>query len=196
MLERRTPLKRTAFKPRDPQKIGRELIERAKDLSAVREALRLTLVASAPRLKRGVIARVSQAVVAVPKQPREQCPHLLEMARSAPCLFWFIAGCRGSDGSTTVKAHDNRLTANKGKGLKAHDWASVDACEPCHTAYDQGNKHTREQKDAAFDEAFARQMQLYRAIVASPLAKPKDKAAAQWALDRFENKQQTRGTLS
>lgn len=137
---------------------------------------------------------VSDKAVPIPKQPSEECPHLLEMARGAPCLFWFVPGCRGSDGSTTVKAHDNRLSANKGKGLKAHDWKTIDSCEPCHTAYDQGNKHTRAQKNAAFDEAYElRQLPHWRVIAASMTAKPKDRAAAQWAVERYEHHQRTKG---
>lgn len=149
-----------------------------------------------PATRRAVMARVTGAVVAVPKQPRERCQHLLNMARGAACLFWFVPECRGPEGSTTVKAHDNRLSANKGKGLKAHDWKSLDACGPCHSAYDEGNAHTREQKDAAFDAAYERQLMKWRCIAADPIAKAKDRAAALWALEHHENHQRTRGDLS
>lgn len=197
MLQRRTPLKRTAFKPRDTQAIARELSDRAEELSARRDAMRKALIAGAPRVKRGVMARISSAVVSIPKEPRDKCAHLLAMAKGAPCLFWFVAGCRRDydtgEHCTTVKAHDNRLGANKGKGLKAHDWRSLDACEPCHTAYDQGRKHTREQKNAAYDEAYARQLAAWRVIAADPTAKPKDRAAAQWAVERYENNERTKG---
>jgi hypothetical protein len=184
MLERRTPMKRTAFKRSRPDG-PTERVTRAER----------PMAKASPSTRRAVIAPASDKVTAVPKQPRERCQHLLDMAEGAPCLFWFAAGCRGSDGSTTVKAHDNRLSANKGKGLKAHDWASVDACDPCHSAYDQGNRHTREEKDAAFDAALTRQMQKYRDIVATPLAKPKDREAAQWAIQRYEH-HQSKGDLS
>jgi hypothetical protein len=108
------------------------------------------------------------------------------MAKGKPCLFWFVPGCRGSEGSTTVKAHDNRLSANKGKGLKAHDWRSLDACEPCHTAYDSGNAHTREQTDAAFDAGYERQLAAWHEITRNPASREKDRKAAKWALDRYE----------
>lgn len=144
--------------------------------------------------RRGVPARITDTVVAIPKQPREERPHLLEMARDKSCLFWFVAECRGSaDASSTVHAHDNRLSANKGRGYKAHDWRGLRACFECHFAYDQGKKHSREEKNAAFDEAYERQLAVWREIAASRSADPRDCAAAQWALDRFEHFQRTRG---
>lgn len=187
MLQRRTPmksassLKRTGF------------ARKASPAPAPRQQRpKLALV---PATRRAVIAPVSGAVVALPKQPRERCQHLLDMAKGKPCLFWFVTGCRGSEGSTTVKAHDNRLSANKGKGLKAHDWRSVDACEPCHTAYDQGNKHTREQKDAAFDAAYERQLAAWHEIFRNPAARQKDREAAKWAINRYQL-HQLKGDLS
>lgn len=189
MLQRRTPLKRTAFAR--PMPLPRE----------PREERALRPITPRPAgARRAVMAPVSTLVNAVPKQPREECPHLLAMAKGAPCLFWFVDGCRRDydtgEHCTTVKAHDNRLGANKGKGLKAHDWRSLDACEPCHTAYDQGRKHAREQKNAAFDEAYQRQLAAWRRTASDPLAKPKDREACQWALARYEHNEQRKGNQS
>lgn len=184
MLQRRTPMKRggpikrRAIQPSTPAKRDRAGPAHAPVL---------------PVLRRGVISRIGTEVTAVPKEPREENPHLLEMAKGAPCLFWFVPGCRRDfdtgENCTTVKAHDNRLSSNKGKGYKAHDWCTLDACRPCHDAYDIGTAHTREEKDAAFDAAMPRQLDLYRRIASDPLAKPKDRAAAQWALDRHQQNQ-------
>lgn len=176
MLARRTPMKRgSGFARKLPARAPRE------------ERVIKPVTPRPPGSTVGVIGRAGAQARAVPKQPRERCQHLLDMAEGKPCQFWFVPGCkRWWDTSTTVKAHDNRLSSNKGKGYKAHDWASVDACDQCHFAYDQGSDHTREEKNAAFDAALERQMEFYRQILANPCAREKDRKAARWALHRYE----------
>lgn len=192
MLQRRTPMKSGGFKSaRGAQVRAADLARRAEELAERREANRKALLSTTGRAAK--MSRATTAAAPVPKQPSEKCQHLLDMAKGAPCLFWFVPGCRRDfdpvESCTTVKAHDNRLTANKGKGYKAHDWRSLDACEPCHTAYDQGKKHTREEKDAAFDEAYERQLAKWRRIAADPLSNPRDRAACAWAIERYEHHQ-------
>lgn len=216
MLQRRTPMKRTSsLKQGSPMKKGGSLRQGA-SLKRAGAALKQTAFARkapvrppreervlrpaaplAAGARRGVPARITDTVVSIPKQPREERPHLLEMARDKSCLFWFVADCRGSlDTSSTVHAHDNRLSANKGRGYKAHDWRGLRACFECHFAYDQGKKHSREEKNAAFDAAYERQLAVWREIAASRSVDPRDRAAAQWAIDRYEHFQRARGLES
>lgn len=170
---------------RDAAQVNRERIR-----TNERNARRAALLSNIARPSRGVITSAAGAARAVPKQPREKCAHLLAMAKGKPCLFWFVAGCRRDYDSvehcTTVKAHENSLDANKGAGTKAHDWRSVDACGPCHVAYDQGKDHTWDEKAAAFAAAYARQLAHWREVANSATARAKDSAACRWALNRYE----------
>ncbi|MEO8297067.1 MAG: nuclease domain-containing protein [Burkholderiales bacterium] len=120
-----------------------------------------------------------------PKSPRQENQHLRDMARKHACQMLWAPGCLGDDDSTTVMAHENSLAAGKGMGLKAHDHIAVYACFACHAALDQGRQPAA-QKREAFSRAMVRQVRLYREIAASPSAKPRDRAAALWALDRID----------
>lgn len=135
----------------------------------------------------GVIVPIGDTVVAMPKQCREENPHLRSMARKHGCSFRWVLGCLGNDTSTTVLAHENSLAANKGMGYKAHDYRGAYACAVCHSALDQG-RIPQFKKTAAMQCAMGRQKELYREILSNPAASPKDRAAAQWALDRLEPK--------
>jgi hypothetical protein len=114
------------------------------------------------------------------KNPRQRNPHLLAMAEGKPCLLLSVENCQLDYGATTVAAHQNE---HKGKGIKRHDFMSVWGCGPCHTWYDQSGSPLAE-KRRAFNAAHARQIEEWRKIAESPTAKPKDIAAAKWALDR------------
>lgn len=121
----------------------------------------------------------------IPKRPREENPHLRRMARKHGCVLRLVEACMGDDSSTTVLAHQNSLSAGKGMGLKAHDWRAVYACAPCHAELDQGRRLSKDEKKAAFEAAFLRQLALYQRISSDPLAKPLDVASAEWALARM-----------
>lgn len=57
-------------------------------------------------------------------------PALLKLAQGKLCLLSIPKVCNGNP-ETTVAAHSNQLIHDKGKGIKAHDWASVWACSAC-----------------------------------------------------------------
>jgi Protein of unknown function (DUF1364) len=118
-----------------------------------------------------------------PKSPRQENPALLKLAQGKPCLMQVNYECLGADGHTTVAAHSNEQRHGKGRGIKAHDQYTVWSCIYCHAWYDQG-KATREEKRAAFETAHTRQVQAWRQIVET--VSPKERGAAQWALDRIE----------
>lgn len=123
--------------------------------------------------------------MSIQKYIPQRNPHLLRMARKHGCMFYVAESCRGGETSTTVAAHENSSAAGKGGARKADDHRMVYACFWCHYAYDQGPE-SQDQKQAWFAAALKRQMILYRNIINSPTTLPKDKDAAQWAIDRLD----------
>ena len=121
-------------------------------------------------------------MTARPKAPAARNAALRRMARKHACQMRCVQWCRGEDTSTTVLAHPNSLAAGKGMARKSHDHLGVYACYPCHAWFDQG-RGSADEKKAALEAAFARQVRLYDEIVSSPTSLPADRAAAQWALD-------------
>lgn len=114
-------------------------------------------------------------------------PHLLTMARGRLCTLVVPAVCN-YDPNTTVAAHSNQQRHGKGMGIKASDAYVVYACAACHSWLDQG-RAPKDEKNAAFDLALFRMVRIYQKLVAMPASimknAEKDKAAAQWALDRI-----------
>lgn len=111
---------------------------------------------------------------------------MLRLARWRPCLLRWRPGCRGDEGSTTVACHENRLTAAKGGGYKAHDWRSVWGCWVCHAAFDQPPASlgvTAAQLDAVFARAWPLQLAAWRSIAENPAERAWARAAAAWALE-------------
>lgn len=138
------------------------------------------------------MGRVGGAVVARPKDPHQENPRLLELAHGRPCLLLWQPGCSGDYGATTVACHENRLSACKGAGYKAHDWRSVWGCAVCHAAFDQPPASlgvTYDQFDAVFDAAWQRQLAGWRGIADNPAERAWARAAAAWALERAEQHQ-------
>lgn len=79
---------------------------------------------------------------------------LLDLARGQPCQMR-VPGVCNYDDSTTVSAHSNNSVHGHGRGIKAHDCFTADACSACHAWLDQG-KASREEKDAAWRAGFER----------------------------------------
>lgn len=162
---------------------------------AMTNSLRNAKRASSPMVRKpprdgslAVLGRVDGEVRSIPKEPRLENPHLLDMAKGGSCLFLWRPGCYGPDGSTTVQCHENSLDANKGLGYKAHDFRSARGCYVCHSAYDQPQSSSGigyAERVAAFESAFRRQIAEWQAIASSPAAKPKDRNAAAWAIDNW-----------
>jgi len=122
------------------------------------------------------------------KPEPQRNPHLLSMARGRPCLLRTKA-C-SFDNSPTVAAHSNLLAHGKGRGRKADDCYSVWACARCHAWLDSSYEAEFEEKEAAFMSALVAQADEWKAIAGSAAASPKDRAAAQWALQRLQAPQE------
>lgn len=120
----------------------------------------------------------------IQKSPRQENANLRAMAARNGCQMMWSTRCLGADTSTTVLAHKNSLSAGKGLGLKGHDHLAVFACYWCHAELDQG-RSSKAEKESAFLIAINRQEALYRSIVRDRGISSKDRAAAQWALDRL-----------
>lgn len=72
---------------------------------------------------------------------------LLETVREFECVL-----CGTEDG-TVVAAHSNQLRDGKGKGIKAHDYRIAALCYRCHMAIDQGHRMSKQEKEAAWEQA-------------------------------------------
>lgn len=137
----------------------------------------------APVARRGTYAAPAPAAAA-PKSEAHRHPHLLSMARGQRCLLEVPGICNG-DRTTVVAAHSNLSIHGKAGARKADDQYHVYACFACHQWLDQGGAPA-EIKACAFMQAHLWMVDIWRGIVAGFIdATPKDKAAAQWALDRL-----------
>jgi len=130
-----------------------------------------------------VISATSTALIKPqPKSPPGRSQAYRDLARDKPCMVQVPGVCCG-DAATTVLAHSNEGANGKGLGLKADDAiGSAWACFTCHAWVDQG-RAPAESKKAAMEAAFARQIVEIERIAAS--GSLRDRAAAQWALDRI-----------
>jgi len=140
---------------------------------------------SAPRpaMRRGSYAAPAP-VAAIPKTPRREIPHLLDMANGKPCLFQIRDICNHNP-ATTVAAHSNWSEhGGKGGARKADDCYSAWACHACHTWLDSGPADG-ELKKVTFMFAHLSQVQHWRAIASDPASKPRDRAAVLLALDHL-----------
>lgn len=119
-----------------------------------------------------------------PKPEQHRNPHLLSMARGMPCTLE-VPGICNRDPATVVAAHSNLSVHGKGGARKADDQYHVHACSGCHRWLDQGGA-AAEIKACAFMQAHLWMVDIWRGIVAGFIdSTPKDRAAAQWALDRL-----------
>ena len=140
---------------------------------------------SAPtRGRGGRISMVGAAVVSACKSIAHRNPHLLAMARGKPCLFR-LAGICNFDPATTVACHSNLGAHGKAGARKADDEYSAWGCFDCHRWLDQGGADSR-RKEQAFMRAHLAQVCEWRVIAGSAATDPKDRAAAQWALDHLD----------
>lgn len=114
-------------------------------------------------------------------------PDLLKLAKGEPCLLQIHDKCLGSEGSTTVAAHSNRMEHGKGKSIKADDCYSVWACHRCHSLFDQG-KMPAEDLDAAWDAAFEKQIEHWQSIADNICLYPWKVDAAKHVLDYLRSR--------
>ena len=120
-----------------------------------------------------------------PKDVAQRNPHLLAMARGEGCVLR-VPGVCDNNRETTVSAHSNWMEHGKCKARKAHDQYTVYACARCHTWLDQSFSAGPREKREAFDAAHKWMVSIWRDIAygVQP-ASPKDRAAAEWALERI-----------
>ncbi len=130
------------------------------------------------------IQMIAIEVKAQPKTIQHRNPTLLGMARGQPCLMRVPGTCRNNP-ETTVAAHSNWAMHGKAKSRKANDQYHVYACAACHHWLDQGGAPAKE-KQARFMAAHICMVNIWRDIALGfQDATPKDRVAAQWALDRL-----------
>lgn len=181
---KRSPMSRgTGFKrklwPARPQAESEAVCGLAADEGCPAHQARPTVSAA----RRGTYAAPAPAI-AVPKTPRREIPHLLDMARGMPCLFR-VRGVCNHDPATTVAAHSNWPEhGGKGGARKADDCYSAWACHACHTWLDFGPADG-ELKKVTFMCAHLSQVRHWRAIAADPASKPRDRAAVLLALEHL-----------
>lgn len=138
----------------------------------------------AKRLERPVVyANGCDTPQPMAKPEPQRNSHLLSMARGRPCLL--RTRVCNFDNSTTVAAHSNLLVHGKGHGRKADDCYTVWACARCHAWLDASYDAEFDEKETAFMSALVAQVDEWKAIVGSASTNPKDRTAAQWALDRL-----------
>jgi hypothetical protein len=113
-MNRTTPLRRVAFKPRAPVYATRE-----------RKPLVLTPI------------RVPAPSVAV-FCPQPKFEYVRSSALTFACSLLACKGC-GIDDGTIVGAHSNWAIHGHGRGIKASDVFIASLCFTCHSALDQGD---------------------------------------------------------
>ncbi|MFS2047532.1 nuclease domain-containing protein [Variovorax sp. Varisp41] len=133
-------------------------------------------------LRRGSYAAPPPAAP-VPKHPRAENPHLLRMAKGKPCLI--RSPLCNFDPETTVACHGGGVANGKGMAYKVSDALTCWGCSACNHYTDAYGGATKAQKAAAFMLGHLAQVCEWRAIAGSTQADPKDRAAAQWALDQL-----------
>lgn len=182
---RRTEMKRgTSFKRRAPTTRAPARSEAACGLPPDHAAVehQVPTTRSAPPARRGTYV-VPPPAAAVPKQPRAENRHLLDMARGKPCLI--RSPICNFDPETTVACHGGRVANGKGMAYKVSDALTCWGCSACNHYTDAYGGATKAQKAAAFMVGHLAQVCEWRAIAGSAQSSPKDRTAAQWALDQL-----------
>lgn len=178
-MKRSTPMKRTAFKRPRPKVVG-------VDLAAGPD---ITVLVRVQQVS-GHIVRMAAINDAdfrggMPKTEAQRNPALLAMARGQRCLLTVPGVCR-PDPATTVACHSNQSVHGKAGARKADDQWHVYGCDACHRWLDQGPAPAAE-KIERFAAAHSWMVSIWHDIVAGmQSATPKERKAAQWALDRIE----------
>ena len=177
-MKRSAPLKRTAFKRRQPKLIGVDLATRP----SVTVLVRMEPVPG--RIVRMVAINDADFRGAVPKTEPHRNRALLAMARGQRCLLQVPGVCR-PDPATTVACHSNQFAHGKAGARKADDQWHVYGCSECHRWLDQGPAPAAE-KVERFAAAHCWMVALWQDIVAGVQpATPRERRAAEWALARI-----------
>jgi hypothetical protein len=131
-LTRKTPMRRTGFKRKEPQPFAlpdRQTFERNQEAKK--------RVGLKRKAKRATVAEGSKYLAA---------------CRDERCYLQIPGLCRLREpDETCVPAHRNE---GKGTGLKVSNELTLPACYYCHTEYDQGRRFTREEKREMWNDAY------------------------------------------
>ena len=129
------------------------------------------------------MARISDEVVAAPKDPRYEDAHLLRMAKGRECLLQ--SPICNHDPATTVACHGAGVPKGKGLGYKVGDQISAWGCHSCNHYTDAYGGATAEEKAEVFAAGHARQVLAWQEIAGSSSAPARDRQSAQAALDKI-----------
>ena len=180
-MNRSAPLKRTAWKRKPREQRG--LAHAAAQEQSVAHQAETPRAATKPVAKpRGTYA--SGPTRAAPKTEAHRNKHLLAMAKGKPCLLCQEHGVALCTPGSTVAAHSNLGIHGKAMARKADDFYSAWLGDAHHRWLDQG-KGSAAQREMAFMTAHLAQVRAWRAIAFDSRSNPKDRAAAQWALERL-----------
>lgn len=180
-MMRRSPMKRTAWNRHSgPGVKAREVLEEKEPLAPMECAQTAikTIVKSTAKMAR--IGDFSPTTIS--KADTGRNPALLAMARGRPCLLRVPGVCQGGT-ETTVAAHSNWACHGKGMARKASDAYTVWACASCHIGWLDQGRAAKAVKQTAFMRAHADQVLEWLRIAQDLSEKPRDRKAAQWALD-------------
>ncbi len=180
-MKRSAPLLRTGFKRRQPKVMGVDLATQPS----------ITVLARVEPVSRRIVRMAAindeQFRGAVPKTEPQRNAALLAMARGQRCLLQVPGVCR-PDPATTVACHSNQSVHGKAGARPADDQWHVYGCAPCHRWLDQGPAPAAE-KVERFGAAHRWMVAIWQDIVAGMQpATPRERRAAQWALERLEEK--------
>ena len=185
-MKRSSPLKRTAFRRRQPKLIGVDLATRP----SVTILVRMGPVSG--RIVRMVAINDSDFRGTVLKTQPQRNPALLAMARGQRCLLQVPGVCR-PDPATTVACHSNQSVHGKAGARKADDQWHVYGCAPCHRWLDQGPAPAAEKLER-FAAAHRWMVAMWQDFVAGVQpATPRERRAAEWALARIQRGEQSNG---
>jgi hypothetical protein len=125
--------------------------------------------------------------VAKAKEPHAVNPHLRNLARGEACTGLLYGSYCHCDPASTVLAHTNTLSDQKGMGYKGHDFQGAFLGFDCHAWLDQG-KARADEKAVFMANAQSRTRARWAEIANDTTAKPWKRLAAQWALTKLEEK--------
>lgn len=191
-MKRSTPMKRTPFKR---SVVDTKKAETNRALALEERALRAIKSAASEKARKSESNRdtalfhkapaamdmVAKPVDACPKTKAHRNARLRDMAKGMPCLLR-VPGVCTNDSATVVCCHSNLSIHGKAGARKADDQYSVWGCAACHSWLDQGSA-PRGKKARVFLDAHRDQVARWNAIAADNCAAPRERAAAQWALD-------------
>lgn len=162
-------MKRSAFKSKAPARVARDP-----------DRVRATPSATGEFRVPYKVSLVAAAALKKPEARRNR--FLLDMAHNSPCVMRLPGICQGGV-ETTVAAHSNWGEHGKSGARKADDCYHVWACRKCHAWLDQGSASAVEKRNA-WERGFQWMQGIWLDLVANMQpASPREKAAAQWALD-------------